>query len=99
MPTDRFSFCDMQVVVLIGGLGIRLKPVVPDRPKTMADVHGKPFFYYQLLLLRWYGFKRFLFCTGFGEGEITRFFKDGSEFGVNIQYSSEGEKLLGTGGA
>jgi histidinol-phosphate phosphatase family protein len=93
----------MQVVVLMGGLGTRLGQETLNIPKSMVDVHGKPFFYYQLELMKWYGFKNFLFCVGHLNKSIEDYFGDGSSFDVNIKYSydrknSEG-KLLGTGGA
>lgn len=90
---------DVQVVVLLGGLGSRLGGMALDVPKPMFDVHGKPFFYYQLQLLKWYGFKDFLFCVGHKGSIIEDYFKNGEGFGVNIDYSYDGDKLLGTGGA
>ena len=90
---------DMQVVVLLGGLGSRLKDITKDVPKPMVDIHGKPFFFYQLLLMKWYGFQNFVFCVGYKGSMVEEFFKDGSSYGVSIKYSYDGEKLLGTGGA
>ena len=49
---------DTQVVVLMGGLGTRLG--LKNKPKSMADVNGKPFFDYELLLLKRFGFHKFL---------------------------------------
>lgn len=89
----------MQVVVLMGGLGTRLKNQTKNCPKPLLEVCGKPFFEYQLTLLRLAGFRKFLFCVGYHAEMIASYFGDGSQFGVEITYSYDGEKLLGTGGA
>lgn len=68
-------------------------------PKAMVDVHDKPFFLYQLLLMRDQGFKDFVFCVGYKSEPIERFFDDGEKLGVRIKYSPDGETPLGTGGA
>ena len=93
------NLSSMQVVVLMGGLGTRLKDYTKACPKSLVDVNGKPFFSYQLELLRAWGFKNFLFLIGYKADMIEEYFKDGSDFGVSIKYCYDGEKLLGTGGA
>jgi len=85
---------DTQVVVLMGGLGKRLNKKLP---KAMVDVCGKPFFNYQLNLMKQAGFKNFLFCVGYKAEVIKNYFKDGKEFGVSITYSLD--NALGTAGA
>ena len=97
---------DIQVVVMMGGLGRRLGSLISDCPKPMLPVSGKPFFDYELLLLKLAGFRRFLFCTGHMSREIESYYKDGSHLDISITYSKEpelqdgsGVKLLGTGGA
>ena len=70
-----------------------------DYPKSLVDVNGRPFFDYQLDLMRSYGFRKFLFLTGFKGELIERHYGDGSSFDVSIFYSRDGEKLRGTGGA
>ncbi len=90
---------DLQVVVLMGGLGSRLGKEAGKRPKALADVNGTPFFDYQLRLLISYGFRKFLFLVGHMAEQIEEHYRDGSGYGVNIAYSYDGEKLLGTGGA
>lgn len=90
---------NIQVVVLMGGLGTRLKGAAVGIPKPMVDVYGHPFIFYQLSLMKWYGFKRFLFCTGNKEEVIKDYWKNGDGWGIAIDYSSDGDNLLGTGGA
>jgi len=87
---------DRQVVILVGGLGTRLRSVVQDVPKPMADIHGKPFLEYLLQLLIQNGYQNFLFLLGYKGDMIKNYFGDGSNFGVNIEYSNE-EAPLGTG--
>lgn len=98
MPCINFTK-DMQVVVLLGGLGSRLGNLTRALPKPMIEVIGKPFFSYMLELLSWYGFRRFHFCVGHLGEDIQNYFGNGSKFGVDITYSFDGEKLLGTAGA
>lgn len=89
----------MQVVILAGGFGTRLRPLTNQLPKALADVHGKPFLQYQLSWLARYGLRDVVLCVGYLADRIQAFAKDGSPFGVHITYSYEPHKLLGTAGA
>ncbi|MBO4890366.1 MAG: HAD-IIIA family hydrolase [Lachnospiraceae bacterium] len=89
----------VQVVVLMGGLGTRLKNFTKECPKSLVEVCGRPFFDYQLDLLTAWGFKKFVFLVGYKADMIEEHFGDGSSRGISITYSYDGEKLLGTGGA
>lgn len=90
----------MQIVILAGGLGTRLRSVAPDTPKSLVSVAGKAFVEHQFDLLRKGGLKDVVLCVGhFGE-KIERHVGDGSAFGMRVRYSREDPKaLLGTGGA
>ncbi len=90
---------EMQVVVLMGGLGTRLKEFTKECPKPLVDVLGKPFFDYQLELMRTWGFRKFLFLIGYRANMIEEYYGDGSKDGCSIQYCYDGETLRGTGGA
>ena len=90
---------EMQVVVLMGGLGTRLKEYTHNRPKPMVEIEGKPFFEYQLRLMKLAGFRKFVFCLGYRAEMVESYFGDGHQFGVEITYSYDGPRLLGTGGA
>ncbi len=92
---------DMQVAVLMGGLGSRLKEQTAGCPKPLIPIHGKPFFEYEFMLLLQAGFKKFVFLVGYRANMIEEYFGDGSRYGadISIRYSYDGEKLLGTGGA
>jgi D-glycero-alpha-D-manno-heptose 1-phosphate guanylyltransferase len=88
----------MQVLILAGGLGKRLRPLVNDRPKPMALVDDKPFLEYQLEYLRANGFQNVVFCLGYLHEQVEAYFGDGSRWNLKIDYSIEMERL-GTGGA
>ncbi|MCR5357234.1 MAG: HAD-IIIA family hydrolase [Lachnospiraceae bacterium] len=90
---------DMQVVVLMGGLGTRLKEYTKECPKPLVEVLGKPFFDYSLKLLMHHGFKKFLFLIGYRAEMIEEYYGDGSSLGISITYCYDGKELLGTGGA
>lgn len=87
------------VLLLAGGLGTRLRSVIADRPKALAPIDGKPFLQIQIELLRDQGARRFVLCVGYMAEQIQEYFGDGRALGVRIDYSLEGEQLLGTGGA
>ena len=88
----------MQAILLCGGMGTRLRSVVSDRPKPMADICGKPFSQYLLEMLRDKGITEVIFALGYMGEMIEEYFRDGSAFGLKIAYSYE-EEPLGTGGA
>lgn len=94
---NRDIVADTQVAVLMGGLGTRLG--LKDRPKAMADIQGRPFFEYQLKLLRRWGFRKFLFLVGYRADCIEGYFGDGSKWQADIRYSYDGQEQMGTGGA
>lgn len=87
----------LTAVVLAGGLGTRLRPVVNDRPKPMALVNGIPFLSHLLRFWRKQGVSKFVLSVGYLSEQIIEFF--GTEFeGAKILYVIEAEPL-GTGGA
>jgi NDP-sugar pyrophosphorylase family protein len=87
------------VVILAGGVATRLRPITETIPKSMIAVAGKPFIAQQLFLLRKNGIKKAVICCGHLSKQIEDFVKDGSQFGLSVTFSNDGEKLLGTGGA
>jgi len=89
----------LPVVILAGGLGTRLRPVVADRPKGLAPIGDKPFLEIQIELLRNQGADRFVLCVGHLAEQVRSHFGDGSRWGVRVEYSVEREQLLGTAGA
>lgn len=89
----------MQAVILAGGLGTRLGDLTGATPKVMLNFNGKPFLYYVIKLLKSQGIKDIVICIGYLGEQVKDFFGSGDNLGVNIRYSEESEKLLGTGGA
>ena len=83
--------------MLAGGLGTRLKSVVPDLPKPMAPVSGRPFLEILLTLLSRKGFSRVILSLGFMADRVVSYF--GTRFGsMELAYEIESSPL-GTGGA
>jgi NDP-sugar pyrophosphorylase family protein len=89
----------MQSVILVGGLATRLRPVTEKIPKSMIKICEKPFLEYQIELLKDNGVFDIVLCLGCLGFQIKEYFRDGKRFGVEIKYSEDGEKLLGTAGA
>ena len=88
----------MQVLILVGGLGTRLREIIKNIPKAMANIKGKPFLEYLILQLKNYNLNDIILCTGYLKEKIESYFENGNRLGVNIVYSEE-PKPLGTGGA
>lgn len=89
----------MQIVLLCGGKGTRLKEVSNDLPKGMIEINKKPFLHYILNSLKDYNFKSIHFCLGY-KSEIIINFLENNKFSIPITYAVEEQnKLLGTGGA
>lgn len=87
----------MQAIVLAGGLGTRLRGVVPDLPKPMAPVAGRPFLEWVLDRLVDAGFDAVVLAVGYRHEAIRTHF--GKRYrGLALRYSVE-EQPLGTGGA
>ena len=90
---------EYQAVLLVGGLGTRLRPITESVPKPMVEVEGKPFLEYKIESLKKYGIKKFILCVGYLGHLVEEYFGDGKRFGVDIAYSYERDELLGTAGA
>ena len=87
-----------RVVLMVGGLGTRLRPLTDKTPKPMLPVGGKPILQTIVEKFASYGFVNIVMCIGYKSHIIQKFFEDGSRFGVNIEYIVE-EKRMGTAGA
>ena len=88
---------DMDVVVLCGGMGTRLRSIVSDRPKPMAQIDNRPFLDILIEYLSSFGFRRFVLCTGHKSDIIREYYSD-KQMPVEILISNE-ETPLGTAGA
>jgi D-glycero-alpha-D-manno-heptose 1-phosphate guanylyltransferase len=87
----------MQAIILAGGLGTRLRTVVPDLPKPMAPVAGRPFLGWVLDALADAGFSRTVLAVGYRH-EAIRDYLGTAWRGLDLAYSVE-DSPLGTGGA
>jgi D-glycero-alpha-D-manno-heptose 1-phosphate guanylyltransferase len=87
----------MEVIILAGGMGTRLRTVLTDLPKPMALINGKPFLHYLLEWLSGYPVNKFIISVGYKAEFIINYF--GSSFkDIPIEFAIE-KKPLGTGGA
>ena len=93
------SVSTFPVAILAGGLATRLRPITEKIPKLLVEVAGEPFFTHQLRLLKKNGLTRIVLCLGHLGDMIVEQYGDGAKWGVQIDYSFDGPKLLGTGGA
>lgn len=87
-----------KVVLMVGGLGTRLRPLTEHIPKPMLKVGNKPILETIVEGFKNYGFVNFVFCVNYKKEIIQDYFQDGSAFGVHIEYVEEKERL-GTAGA
>ena len=86
-----------EAIVLAGGLGTRLRPAVPDLPKCMAPVNGRPFLSYIIDYYTSQGIEKFIFALGYKHEVIIGWIKQQYP-ALNVEYAIEKEPL-GTGGA
>ena len=87
-----------RVILMVGGLGTRLRPLTQDMPKPMLKVGNKPILQTIVEKFAEYGFVNITMCVNFNASIIRDYFGDGKEFGVNIDYVLE-QKRMGTAGA
>lgn len=88
----------MKAVLLVGGLGTRLRSAVSSLPKALASVGDRPFLELLVRQLARQGISRLVMCTGYLAEQIEETLGDGSNLGVKIEYSKEAVPL-GTAGA
>jgi len=88
---------NIDVVILCGGLGTRLRSVTGAMPKVMVEVDGQPFLDVILKYLKQQGFRRVILCTGYQAEMVEVYYRERSH-GLAIEFSKE-EEPLGTGGA
>ncbi|MBN2008111.1 nucleotidyltransferase family protein [candidate division KSB1 bacterium] len=91
------NLSDITALLLVGGLGMRLRSVVSDRPKSLASIGDRPFLALLLDQLVDAGIERTVLCTGYMDQHISHVFGE-SYRDMKLQYSHE-TTPLGTGGA
>lgn len=87
-----------KVVLMVGGLGTRLRPLTDDTPKPMLNVGNKPILQTIVEKFAEYGFVNIVMCVNYKSKIIQDYFGDGSDIGVNIEYVEENQRM-GTAGA
>ena len=98
-PAKEIDLANWPVAILAGGLAKRLRPITETIPKALVTVAGSPFLAHQLRLLYAAGLRRIIICAGYLGEMIEAEFGDGARFELRIDYSFDGPRLLGTGGA
>jgi mannose-1-phosphate guanylyltransferase len=92
------KIANIDVAVLAGGLGTRLQAVLPDSPKILAPVGGKPFLEHLLAWLSRQGARRVMLCLGYRSSDVLAFLKTRPFAPLEVRTVIETE-ALGTGGA
>ena len=87
---------NMDVLILCGGLGTRLREVVSDRPKPMAEFQDRPFLDLLIDYFQGFGLRRFILCTGFQADVIQQHYTNRRDIEVVISHE---DSPLGTAGA
>lgn len=86
------------VVLMLGGLGTRLRPLTNDTPKPMLRVGNKPILETIIEGFKQYGYTDFIFSVNYKKEVIQDYFQNGEAFEVTIEYIEE-DKKMGTAGA
>jgi D-glycero-alpha-D-manno-heptose 1-phosphate guanylyltransferase len=86
-------------IILAGGLGTRIKDVLHDTPKCLADINGKPFLHYLLTYLTKFHFCKVVFSVGHLSEAVKKYvLENRNHFNIAVDFAEE-ETPLGTGGA
>jgi len=92
------NLSNTDAMILCGGMATRLRNVVSDRPKILADINGVPFIELMLGYLQEQGVSRVILCTGYEHEQIEQWIEYQYGGKLDITFSRE-EFSLGTGGA
>ena len=84
-------------VILVGGMGTRLRPLTQSAPKPMLPTAGVPLLAHMVARIREAGIDHVVLSTSYSAEVFASYFGDGSRFGVQMEYVVEREPL-GTGG-
>ena len=88
----------LKAVLLVGGLGTRLRPLTNDRPKSTVPVLNRPVLEHTLAYLKHFGIRDIVITLNYLPEVIEEYFGDGEKFGVKLTYFME-EEPRGTAGA
>lgn len=96
IPTKN-TLGDIDAVILCGGMGKRLRALVDDRPKPMAEINDRPFLDILIDSFCGFGLRRFILCAGYMSEKIRDYYS--SRIGALQFVISDEHKPLGTAGA
>jgi glucose-1-phosphate cytidylyltransferase len=85
---------DLQVVILCGGQGTRIRDVADDIPKPMIPIGGKPIVWHIMQSYARYGFRRFILCLGYKGWEIKQYFLRYKEMHSDFTVAMDGSRPL-----
>jgi len=88
----------MRAMILAAGRGERMRPLTDRTPKPLLTVAGKPMIQYHIEALAQAGVREIVINLAWLGQQLRSALGDGSQFGVRIQYSDEGDAALETGG-
>ena len=95
---ENYSFEGTRIqndfIILAGGFGKRLHPITKYVPKPMIIIKKKPILEHIITSARDEGFYKFTIIVHHLKNKIKNYFKDGSKFGVNIDYIEEKSLLV-----
>jgi len=91
----------VKAAILCGGIGSRLRPLTYYFQKTMLPIgiSQKPILEFIIHYLKYYKIKEMTMLVGYKAEQIVNYFRDGSNFGIKVDYSYDNEELKGNGGA
>ena len=82
-----------KVILMVGGLGTRLRPLTNDVPKPMLDVGNKPILHTIVENFAKYGYTDIIMCVNYKSEIIKEYFGNGDKFGVKIEYVLENQRM------
>ena len=88
----------MKAIILVGGEGLRLRPLTCNLPKPMVPIVNRPFLEHMVEHLKRHHIDQIILAICYLPDRIQSHFGDGSSFGVKLSYAVE-QTPLGTGGA
>lgn len=88
----------MKVVIMAGGRGTRISELFPDIPKPLIPIDGVPVLEREIISLRDQGFTEIILTVSYKAEQIEKYFSDGSQLGVKVDYFVE-DTPLGNAGA
>lgn len=98
MYNSMTDLSNITVVILAGGLGTRLTPVLKGYPKVLAQIRHRPFLFHLFDLIAAHGGRQVVLCTGYRADLVEKVIAETYQGPLRISYSMETEPL-GTGGA